>query len=102
MPSSDPAGDFPVLLQLLGGYLHQGFDLDRATAADAVESAVVDLNRDQRTTAAAEIGGLLEDHPDEPSLAAALNRICSYHPPGDGLSYREWLGQLRARLERVG
>jgi hypothetical protein len=87
---------YPDLFQFLGGYLHQDFDLDGGTADDAVRQAIASTPAEARAAVAAQIDSLMTAHSDERSLEVAVNELCSYHPPGDGLTYRAWLRQVRA------
>ena len=90
---------YPNLLQFLGGHLHQDFDLDFESADEAIQQAIVGSSADCRHAVAREIDALLASHRDEDSLAAGVGELCDYHPPGDGLTYRQWLLNVRARLE---
>ncbi len=94
------ADAYPDLFQLLGGYLHQDFGSDTGTADEALRQAVVDTPDEGRAAVAAQIDSLLAAHRDERSLAIAVNQLCDYYPPGDGLSYRAWLGEVHACVRR--
>jgi hypothetical protein len=90
---------YPELFQFLAGYLHQDWGLDAATAAEAVEQAIAGTPRARYATVEHELDDLLASHPDDFSLRAAVADLCEYLPSGDGMSDRDWLMRVRARLQ---
>lgn len=89
---------YPDALQLLGCYLHQDFDLDDGTADAAIEHAVTESDADRLSGAARELAEIADL--DDRSIETILNRLCSYHPPSDGRTYREWLLSVIARCHQ--
>jgi hypothetical protein len=96
--SSRPAECCPNLFQVLGGYLHQDFDLDHGRADDALLAAVAGQPPEQVAAAAAELAAHRPSADDEGASRRFNNELCSYHPPGDGLSYSEWLDRVQRVL----
>jgi hypothetical protein len=90
---------YPELFQFLGAYLHQDWDLDAATADEAVERAIAETPRNLHPAVEHELDDLLASHPDDRSLRAAVADLCDYLPSGDGMSDREWLMRVRTRLQ---
>jgi hypothetical protein len=90
--------NYPELFQMLAGYLHQDLVSDYGTAAVALQEAIADTPIADRRSAVTQIDTLLMSHRDERSVATAVKQLCDYHPPGDGLSYREWLLEVRTRI----
>jgi hypothetical protein len=88
---------YPLSFQFLGGYLHQDFDLDYGSAEAAIEQALADWHDDERLSGVeAELEALLRL--SDVGLQRTVNRICDYHPPGDGLTYRDWVVQVLGRV----
>jgi hypothetical protein len=87
---------YPNALQFLGCYLHQDFDLDSGTADGAITHAIAESGRDRLSGVARELSEIAEL--EDRAIETTLNRLCSYHPPADELTYREWLLALMARV----
>jgi hypothetical protein len=89
----------PTLRHLLGAYLHQDWADEFPTVWEGVtafmrdEPAMVDPLR-------ADVDTLLAEGRSEDALRRLLVDECGigYWAPGDGLSFSEWLAELRARL----
>jgi hypothetical protein len=91
---------YPELFRFLGGHLHQDWPEDAASADEAVEQAIAGAPRERLATVADEIDALLRTCRAEQALQDAVVQLCEYHPPGDGLTYREWLRDVRMRLRQ--
>ena len=92
--------DFPELTQFLGGYLHEDWVDDYETADEAVFHFLSVARVEQVSAAKRELDAFMKLNLDDASLAEALSLDlgCSYYPPGDGLSCREWLSTVQALL----
>lgn len=82
------------LALLLAGYLHQDWPLDHEYATDAVAAFLDELDAAGRSAFVDEVDALLAQA--DAVLPATFDELGSgYHPPGDGLTHREWLEQVR-------
>lgn len=91
--------DLPALRHFLGAYLHQDWSDEFATADEAVDAFVHD-EPGRATTLGQEVSSLLASAPDEARLRKlVLDDLGSgYYPPGDGLTFQQWLRSVRTRL----
>ncbi len=80
-------------LRQLGGYLHQDWPLDHADAESAVRAFVADRSPDEVAEALAEVEHLRTTQGDD-ELTNVLTSVIDYWPPGDGLTFRQWIDQL--------
>ena len=87
------------LNRVLGAYLHQDFDLDFASAEEALSAAVAGQDQAQVRAAASELRTCRPSRDDEEASCAFTNKLCSYHPPADGLTYAGWLDHVQLVLE---
>jgi hypothetical protein len=93
---------FPNLFQVLGGYLHQDFDCDFASADEALRTAAEEQGREQVAGAVREIDALLAGGFDDRTLIAIVERLTTgYSPVLDGWEIRPWLEHARAILAVV-
>ena len=93
------AAEWVALWSLLGGYLHQDFDI-HGGALDAVAAFTSEASSDEVAGAASALRRLLGDG-GEAYLAAATEWLgMDYYPRGDGRTYREWLTAVAEQLER--
>lgn len=93
--------DDDVLAQFLG-VLHQDFDLTHETADAAIEAAIGNCPVDELWQVDRALRELLFDDPDETVMSERIGRLCDYHPPGDGLTYRSWVSHVGDRVrERI-
>ncbi len=90
---------YPALAQLFGCYLHQDWTVEFDTAADAVAAFLAHATPHTRMAAREEIGRLLAHAETEAKLVAQLEKLgCYYWPAGDGITAREWIGQLAEQI----
>ena len=95
MPVAERAHEAcPELHQLLGAWLHQGFDLDYTTAEEALRASIADASAERLRTALTELRSHRPASTNEEATRAFVNDLCSYHPPGDGLTYVAWLDHV--------
>jgi ornithine cyclodeaminase/alanine dehydrogenase-like protein (mu-crystallin family) len=74
-----------------------GYPQDIGSAEAAIEQALADWHDDERLSGVeAELEALLRL--SDVGLQRTVNRICDYHPPGDGLTYRDWVVQVLGRV----
>ena len=97
--ASPPSESCPNLFQVLGAYLHQDWVLDHANADGAVLSAIAGQESNQVAAAASELAAHRPSADDEDATRRFTNALCSYHPPGDGLSYSAWLDRVQRVLD---
>ncbi len=83
---------YPETLQFLGGYLHQDWPEDYATADEAVRVAIAESDAKRLRGVERELPTLLRLPEDD--LRAVLAELCDYYPPGDGRSWRGWLEEV--------
>jgi hypothetical protein len=91
----------PALVQLLGGVLHQDFDLEYPSAEAALADAVGSASLAQLRDAAVELRRHRPSRDDEVASRAFANDLCDYHPLGDGLTYGAWLDHLQDVLDEA-
>lgn len=85
------------LALLLAGYLHQDWPDEHGRVRDAVDAFLDELDEPGRSAFIAEVDGVLAVAGDDAVLRATFDDLGSgYHPPGDGLTHREWLEEVRA------
>jgi hypothetical protein len=82
------------LSRLLGGWLHEDFDLEFDTAEAAVSAALRDAPAEVLALALEDLVVRRPRPESEGAARAFSNAFCSYHPPGDGLTYNAWLDHL--------
>jgi hypothetical protein len=94
------AADYPALTQLLGGYYHQDWREDHASADAALQAFVRDASPQTVAAAANEIDRLLGAGFDAAALAQLLvdGFDCNYVAEADGLTAAAWLAHLRDSL----
>jgi hypothetical protein len=96
----DPVGAYPNLFQVLGGYLHQDFDLDFDSPEEALQAAATGQGSEQVGAAIRELDELLSSHADDDVLIQIVERLTTgYSPVLDGWQIRPWLEHTRAILE---
>ena len=97
---ADADSEFPALYQLFGGYFHQDWRTEYATAADAVSSYVGDAPRDAVRAAVAELDRLLASGFDEAQLEHIIERGfgCEYVPEREGTTMAQWLASVAVTL----
>lgn len=92
----DMKARFPNLHGLCGSYFHQDWGADDPTADAVVCRYVRDADPPEIQQVAAEIDDFLGIEMTEEERRGVLDMFnCGYYPPGDGLSYSEWLTQVR-------
>jgi CdiI immunity protein len=96
--------DYPALTQLLGGYYHQDWREDHASADAALRAFVQDASAETVAAAANEIDRLLSAGFDTTALAQLLvdGFDCNYRAEIDGLTAAAWLTQVRDSLRAAG
>jgi hypothetical protein len=91
--------DGGALGQLVGAYLHQDWDIDYGSWSDAVDAYLQEAQPEAISEARRELTALISENPSEERIRDEMDqRGCSYYPPGDGTSYREWLDELGHKL----
>ncbi len=92
--------EFPNLFQVLGGYLHQDWDVDFETPDDALRAARAGQGSEQIRGAIAEIEELLAANVDDDAVDAIVRPMTGgYDPKADGRTARQWLRHVREVLE---
>jgi len=87
------------LERLFRTYLHQDYDLRYASVAQALRAFCDESAPLERRRVIAEIDALLDAHPDDAALYAALReRGFVFYPPREGETTRAWLRRARAQL----
>jgi hypothetical protein len=90
---------FPNLLQVLGGYLHQDFDVDHDSADTALRDAAGSQGHEQITGALREIDHLLASEIGDDELMRLVERLTAgYSPELEGWNARDWLRHARDLL----
>jgi hypothetical protein len=94
---------FPNLFQVLGGYLHQDFDLDYDSPDAALRAAATGQGYEQIGGAIREIDRLLAGPIGEDELMRLLERLTAgYSPELEGWGARDWLAHVRELLSAGG
>ncbi|GAA4376331.1 contact-dependent growth inhibition system immunity protein [Nocardioides caricicola] len=88
--------EMPGLAQLMGGWLHQDFDIIGTVDENIDEFARKNPRR--AATLPDEVAWLLSAHDSESELQAVLDRLGCDVMPDDGVSYREWLTHIADRV----
>jgi hypothetical protein len=95
----DMKARFPNFYGLCCSYFHQDWDLDDPTVDAVVHRYIRDASPQEAGRVAAEIDDFIRIGMSEDERRQALDTFgCQYHPPGDGLSYSEWLRQVHDLL----
>ncbi len=90
---------FPNFYGMCGCYFHQDWDMDDPTAEAVVRRYMRDADPQEVQRVAVEIDDFLRIEMTEEERRAILDKFgCEYYPPGDGLSYSEWLRQVHDLL----
>jgi hypothetical protein len=90
---------FPNLFQVLGGYLHQDFDLEYDSPDEALRDAADSQGHDQIAGAIREIDHLLASDIGENDLMRLVERLTAgYSPQLEGWDARGWLRHARELL----
>jgi hypothetical protein len=94
------AADYPALAQLFGGYYHQDWRQDHASADEALQAFARDTSAETVSAAATEIDRLLGVGFDDVALARLLadGLDCNYVAQTDGLTAPAWLADVRDGL----
>jgi hypothetical protein len=91
----DMKARFPNLSGICGCYFHQDWDMDDPTAEAVVRRYMRDADPQEVQRVAAEIDDFLRIEMTEEERRAVLDKFgCEYYPPGDELTYSEWLRQV--------
>lgn len=88
----------PNLFQVLGPYLHQDFDMEYASAQAALAASLQESSQGRLEDALVELRTHRPAADSEESTRRFVNQLCDYHPPGDGLTYIEWLDRVDAAM----
>lgn len=92
---------YPSLHEFFAGYFHQDWLEDSATADDVVKVYKSEASLEEVSATVKELHCLLADTSAEGELASIVDGLGSYcNPQADGLSYRDWLVQVCALLEK--
>lgn len=89
-------GNYSNLEQFLGCYFHQDWVDFAASFSEAVSLYLNESPFDDIQKTLMELRDLLSK--DDPELVKAVESMCAYYPPGDGLTYREWLLRVADQL----
>ncbi|MEK6274801.1 MAG: contact-dependent growth inhibition system immunity protein [Actinomycetota bacterium] len=96
---SDRVEQYPNLRQVLGGYLHQDFDLDFESPDAALRDAAQGQGPQQVGGAVQEINELLASDLESRQLTEIVERLTAgYSPVLDGWEIRDWLQHARTIL----
>jgi hypothetical protein len=91
---------YPNLDEFLGGYFHQDWRDDAATANGIVQKYLGEWPIEGIREASNELRRMLESLPAEAELASTAQGLgCYYNPEGDGLTYAAWLMNVCQQLE---
>ena len=91
-------GRWPELGQVLGGYLHQDWDLEADSPDDALRLARVE-SEEQVSAAIEQINELLAGNQSDAELTEIVERMSAgYSPILDGWTIRAWLVHAKALL----
>jgi hypothetical protein len=94
----DMKARFPNLHGMCG-YFHQDWNVDDPTAEAVVRRYMREAAPEEVNRVAAEIENLLRIEMTEEERRAVVDKFgCEYYPPGDDLSYSEWLRQVHDLL----
>jgi hypothetical protein len=95
----DMKSRFRNLDGLCACYFHQDWDMDDPTAEAVVRQYIRDADPQEVQKVAAEIDDFLQIEMTEEERKTILDTFgCEYYPPGDRLSYSEWLRQVHELL----
>jgi contact-dependent growth inhibition (CDI) system CdiI-like immunity protein len=93
---------FPNLWQFLGGYFHQDWMHDASDPDDIIKVFVNDSSNDVLASVRTELNKLLNQDLSDADLRELLTKLgCYVHYPAFGMTAREWLTQVRARLSEL-
>ena len=93
----------PVTAQLLSGYFHQDWDMEHRDADEVLAAAIAHAPADRLRAGVDELTELLGRGLSEPELEKLLHSVLhlDYVPTADGLSYAQWLQQVRDRFAKA-
>jgi hypothetical protein len=95
----DIRGRFPNFCGMCGSYFHQDCLLDDPTAEAVVRRYIRDTDSEVVQRTAAEIDEFLAIEMTEEERKEVLDMFdLGYYPPGDQLTYSEWLREIYAIL----
>ena len=94
---------YPELLQFFGGYFHQDWDIEAATADGVLDIFNRTHSLDQRLRIADLIDTLTAEIHDDQLLEHTLfsELGCDYLPEADAMSVRSWLRYVSVRLREM-
>ncbi len=97
---------YPNLQLLCAAYLFPGFAAFYPTAGAALEKYCSSGPSSETAGCLAEVDSLLDQleagQLSEARIESVLDDLfCSYYPPGENLSYEEWLRHMSARLRKL-
>ncbi|MBV8302507.1 MAG: hypothetical protein JOY68_11345 [Candidatus Dormibacteraeota bacterium] len=93
--------EFPALYRMFGGYFHQDWQDEHATAQAAAAAFSREAQKTTVNAALAEIVSLQQMQLPDDELGRLLTEgfDCNYRPRRDGLSNAAWLELLAATLQ---
>lgn len=93
--------DWPDLAQLLGGYLHQDWEIEGDTPDAALRKAREEYgSTDDLDRVIEQLGALIASSHDDWTLLTMVERMTAgYSPELDGWTTRAWLAHAKALLE---
>ena len=102
--STDYSTAYPDLGQFLGCYFHQDWDADYDTWEEGVQQFMRDATSEEVEATRKQLDHLLSRNRDESRIwRNPLHELyCDYDPTADGISYTEWLCQVRDLLNEAG
>ncbi len=89
---------YPSLSAFLGGWFHQDFDIEGATAADVVATYRKTSSEAERQAIRHDIDDFLADNPGPADRAFHETFKPDIDPSGFSQNAREWLSSIRALL----
>ncbi|WP_048438935.1 contact-dependent growth inhibition system immunity protein [Caenimonas sp. SL110] len=88
---------FPNLEELIGGYFHQDWADDATSSVGVLDRYLSEWPLEDVPKVQAELAVVLQQSDEEiPRTLSALGN--SFDPACEGVSYRQWLDQIRTRL----
>lgn len=91
---------FPALAHLCGAYFHQDWMVDDPDLVSVIRRFRGEHSRRKLRATVGDIESLLVIGLDEQALQSLLESLgCAYDPGRDGLTYQDWLCQVRDQLK---
>jgi hypothetical protein len=93
---------FPSLWQFFGGYFHQDWMHDAPEPDDVIRLFASESSKETLASVRSELNKLLNQQRSDAELQAVLKELgCYVHYPALGVTAREWLSGVRARVSEL-